>query len=157
MAEVFIGLGSNLGDRERSIAAAKERMAASGKLDILAESSIDETVPVDVADQPMFLNQVVLAETELPPLDLLSLLKEIEKELGRVRTIPKGPRTIDLDILLYGRMAYRDDALVIPHPELERRPFVLKHVLELHPEAAHPVTGKPYREVYPHAENREYQ
>src|SRR5689334_12552845 len=101
MKTVYLGLGSNVGDRERNLSAAVERLAAPD-LRLLRESPHYETEPVDYTDQRWFLNMVVEAETGLFPLQLLQRTARIERELGRVRTIPKGPRTIDIDILLYG-------------------------------------------------------
>jgi 2-amino-4-hydroxy-6-hydroxymethyldihydropteridine diphosphokinase len=157
MARAFIGLGSNLGDRGRFLERARSLLAEAVDISLLALSAVDETEPVDVTDQPMFLNQVVLVETDLAPRDLLAVLQRIEDDMGRVRATPRGPRTIDLDLLLYGALVYRDGALTVPHPGIVKRHFVMKHLLELDGELADPVTGKKYREVYRNAENREHQ
>ena len=157
MARAFIGLGSNLGGRETYLARARELLAEADDITLLAVSSVDETEPVEVTDQPMFLNQVVLVETGLPPRELLRRLLDVEEKLGRRRLVRKGPRTIDLDLLLYDGLVYRDEALTVPHPGIVERPFVMKHLLELDGELADPVSGKKYREVYRNAENREHQ
>ena len=146
MSAVYIGLGSNLGSREQFPAAARKRIAESaGKL--VAESSVLETVAVDYTDQPDFLNQVVKIETFLDPLQLLEALKLIEVEIGRSKTFPKGPREIDLDILLYDDIILKSEKLVLPHPAIVRRDFVMKHLVELDPELRDPVSGRLYREM----------
>ena len=145
MAAVYIGLGTNLGDRHRNLQIAKKELARTETITILHESSIEETEPVDYLDQPMFLNQVILAETELQPLRLLAILKKIEGKLGRERTIAKGPRTIDLDILLYDDMVIHSEELTIPHAEIKNRAFVLKHLAEISPALADPETGEMYK------------
>ncbi len=109
---------------------------------------VEETKPVDVFDQPDFINQVVLLETDIAPHGLLKILRGIESDMGRVRDVPKGPRVIDLDVLLYGSEIIDTGDLKIPHPEIVRRLFVLKHLLEMSPGLKDPVTGTPYREVY---------
>ena len=96
-------------------------------------------------------------ETDLAPRELLRRLLDVEEKLGRRRLVRKGPRTIDLDLLLYDGLVYRDEALTVPHPGIVERPFVMKHLLELDGELADPVSGKKYREVYRNAENREHQ
>lgn len=149
MARVFIGLGSNLGDRDGNLRRAREAMIASGQLRIIRESGILETDPLEFTAQPRFLNQVVAAETTLGPHALLSLLKTIERELGRTPGIPKGPRLIDLDILLYDDLVLQAPDLTIPHAAVTRRPFLIEHLVELEPDCADPVTGRPYRELLP--------
>src|SRR5512141_2293148 len=107
MATVYIGLGSNLGDREKSLAEAVHRLASIPGITIVKQSSVLETEPVDYLEQPRFLNSIIAIETNLTPGELLSRTKGIELELGRQKTIPKGPRTIDLDILLYDDIILR--------------------------------------------------
>jgi len=146
MTTVYIGIGSNMGDRSALIDAAKKAMVERGAARITAESAIEETEPVDVTDQPRFLNQVVRAETALAPVELLDRLMEIERSLGRVRgPVAGGPRAIDLDILLYGDMVVNSERLCVPHPRITRRMFVLRHLLELDGNLADPLTGVPYR------------
>lgn len=145
-AVVYIGLGSNLGDRMRYLASAVQRIAdACGR--VTAESSILETKAVDFTDQPDFLNQVIRIETLLDPPLLLESLKRIETELGRNKTFPKGPREIDLDILLYDELALNTETLVIPHPEIPNRDFVMRHLIELDPGLRDPLTGIKYSEL----------
>jgi len=148
MAAAFIGLGANLGDRKGNIARAKKMLKELPGVDILRESSIEETKAVDVTDQPDFLNQIVMVRTDIPPLELLRSMLDIESAMGRVRTVRGGPRVIDLDLLLYGGETMDTVELRLPHPEIVRRPFVLKQLLEISPGLREPVTGKPYREVY---------
>jgi 2-amino-4-hydroxy-6-hydroxymethyldihydropteridine diphosphokinase len=142
----YLSLGSNIGDREANLHAAIERLSAPD-LRILRTSPVYETEPVDYTNQRWFLNLVVEAETELFPLQLLTRLGKIERELGRTRTAAKGPRIIDIDILLYGRAAIRSAALEIPHPRMAERRFVLAPLADLAPELRHPVTHKTVREM----------
>ena len=144
MAAAYIGLGSNLGSRGLFLASAVKMISEHcGR--VVAESSVIETRAVDFTDQPDFLNQVVKIETELHPLRLLEELKRIETAIGRTKTFPKGPREIDLDILLYDDLVLNSEKLVIPHPQIVHRDFVLRHLLELDPELRDPVTGRMYR------------
>lgn len=136
---VFIGLGSNLGDRLSYLNKAIESLPPEVKPRKM--SRIYQTPPWGYTDQPDFLNQVVEAETELAPEALLQRLKEIEKELGRIERFRYGPRCIDLDILFYGDMIYKSETLVIPHPALTERAFVLVPLNEIAPDLTHPVTG----------------
>jgi 2-amino-4-hydroxy-6-hydroxymethyldihydropteridine diphosphokinase len=130
---VYIGLGSNLGDRAENLRKARERIEASG-VRIRRGSSLYETEPREMLDQPWFLNQAIEAETTLFPRQLLARLLMIEREMGRVRAIPKGPRTIDLDILLFGNAVVHAAGLEIPHPRLSERRFVLEPLAELVPD-----------------------
>lgn len=153
MARVFIGLGSNIGDREAYLALARHELEKLPDFAMHACSAIDETDPVDYLGQPRFLNQVVEGETTLPPRNFLACLFEIENKLGRKREIPKGPREIDLDLLLYGDVVHKDEFLLLPHPGIKSRPFVLKQLLELDDELKDPETGEKYLEVYRRGEN----
>jgi 2-amino-4-hydroxy-6-hydroxymethyldihydropteridine diphosphokinase len=141
----YIALGSNVGNREDNLSEAIERL--SGFMRALRTSPIYETEPVDYTDQRWFLNQVVEGETDLFPMQLLKRLQNIERELGRVRSIPKGPRTIDLDILFYGRAVVRSTTLEIPHPRMADRRFVLAPLADLAPDLRHPVTHRTVREM----------
>jgi 2-amino-4-hydroxy-6-hydroxymethyldihydropteridine diphosphokinase len=143
---VYIGLGSNLGDRLDNLAQARDSLTAAG-IGILRTSSVYETAPRDVVDQPMFLNQVIEAETRLFPRQLLSRVQHIEQVMGRTRTIAKGPRIIDIDILLFGAFVMATPELEIPHPRMAERRFVLEPLAELAPELRHPVTKKSVREM----------
>lgn len=133
---VFIGLGSNLGDRQRFLHKAVESLAP--EVIPLKASQIYETPPWGYKDQPAFLNQVIKAQTDLTPEALLNKLKSIEKELGRVERFRYGPRCIDLDILFYNDLIYKSETLVIPHPLLAERAFVLLPLNEIAPGLLHP-------------------
>jgi 2-amino-4-hydroxy-6-hydroxymethyldihydropteridine diphosphokinase len=146
MATVYIGIGSNLGDREGNCLRAIELMEERG-LEVKGRSRTYETEPWGVKDQPRFINMAVSVETELAPQKLLSLLKEIEKLLGRTETVRYGPRTIDLDILLYDTLVVKEGDMEIPHPLMHERDFVLVPLAEIAPEAVHPVMGKTIREL----------
>ncbi len=139
MARAYIGLGSNLGDREAALRAA---LALLGE-DVVAVSSFHETDPVGYLDQPRFLNAAAALETELEPRPLLERLLEVERELGRTRDGPRfGPRTIDLDLLLYADRIVDEPGLVVPHPRLAERRFVLEPLAELDPELGVPGLGR---------------
>jgi 2-amino-4-hydroxy-6-hydroxymethyldihydropteridine diphosphokinase len=136
---VIIALGTNLGDRPANLRAA---LAAFGpEITITAESAIYETEPWGYADQPAFLNMVVRAETDLSPPDLLTRLKGLESSLGRLPTFRNGPRQIDLDILFYDDLTLDTPPLVIPHPRLHERAFVLVPLADIAPGLVHPVLG----------------
>ena len=142
---VYLGLGSNLGDRAANLREALRRLSPLARLEEV--SSLYETVPVGEEEQPPFYNAVCRVVTALEPEALLRHLKEIESAIGR-RPGPRwGPRPIDLDILLYGDRVLEQEDLVIPHPLLAERAFVLVPLAELAPDLAHPVLGKPMREL----------
>ncbi|MBI4277335.1 MAG: biotin--[acetyl-CoA-carboxylase] ligase [Armatimonadetes bacterium] len=145
MTIAYLGLGGNLGHRRWHLEEAIRRLEASGALRVVQRSSIYETAPVGREDQPPFLNLVVAVATDLDPHALLALLQRVETGLGRVRGTGVeerwGPRTIDLDVLLYGDLGVATEALVIPHPEMHRRAFVLVPLLEIAPDLSHPVLG----------------
>ena len=145
MTVAYIGLGANLGDREENIRAAIERLAELGALLV---SSFRETDPVGVTEQPRFVNAVAELETELGASALLGQLLEIEGELGRDRSREQrwGPRTIDLDLLLYGDEVIDEPGLTVPHPRLAERRFVLEPLHELAPDLALP-DGRRIRDV----------
>ena len=144
MKTVYLSLGANVGDREKNLASALEQLAAPD-LRILRVSSIYETEPVGFTAQRWFLNLVAEAETDLFPMQLLSRISRIEKSLGRLRGVPNGPRTLDIDILLYGRAIVRGARLEIPHPRMSERRFVLLPLAELAPDLRHPVLHKTIR------------
>ena len=137
---VFIGLGANVGDREENLRRARRGLEARG-LRITGLSSLYHTEPVDAPPQAWFLNAVAGGETALSPEALLRACLDTERELGRVRDVPRGPRTIDLDLLLYGDEVRDGPGLVLPHPRLAERRFVLVPLAEIAPEARHPVLG----------------
>ena len=146
MKVVYIALGSNIGDRAENLRQAREQLAAPD-LRLLRASSIYETAPRDVKDQPWFLNQVIECETDLFPRQLLARLQKIEKSMGRKRRIAKGPREIDLDILFFGDAVVKAPELEIPHPRIAERRFVLEPLAELAPEKKHPGSRKTVREM----------
>jgi 2-amino-4-hydroxy-6-hydroxymethyldihydropteridine diphosphokinase len=131
---VFIALGSNLGDRAAWLREAREKLFASQTVHPVGTSSIYETDPVGKTDQPPFLNQVVEARTMPAPKDLLAFLLQVEQDLGRVRRERWGPRIIDLDLLAFGQRIVRTERLILPHPELHRRRFVLQPWTEIAPD-----------------------
>jgi 2-amino-4-hydroxy-6-hydroxymethyldihydropteridine diphosphokinase len=135
---VFIGLGSNLGDRPKHLHEALERLG-SGIVTVRRRSALYRTDPVEVTDQDEFLNQVVAAETELDPAALVLRCLDVEREMGRVRTRDKGPREIDLDLLLHGDARVHQEGVEVPHPRLHLRRFVLVPLVEIAPEVVHPV------------------
>jgi 2-amino-4-hydroxy-6-hydroxymethyldihydropteridine diphosphokinase len=143
---VYLSLGSNIGDRARNLQAALEQLAAPD-LRVVRASPTYETEPLEYAAQRWFLNLVAEAATELLPMQLLMRIGRVERALGRVRTVPKGPRIIDIDILFYGRTIVRAAKLEIPHPRMAERRFVLAPLADLAPDLRHPVTGKTIREM----------
>ena len=145
MIRVFIGLGTNLGDRQHNLEVARDTLTR--KLEILRESSVYETAPWGYLDQPAFLNQVLEAQTELSPLKLLSFLKDTEKELGRQENFRYGPRMIDLDLLFYGDRIIHTPQLQVPHPRLAERAFVLVPLAEIAPDLVHPLRRQTIKEL----------
>jgi 2-amino-4-hydroxy-6-hydroxymethyldihydropteridine diphosphokinase len=137
---VFLSLGSNLGNREVSLNGALERLARRG-VRIEVRSSLYETEPVDFKPQPPFLNLVCRSSTSLDPGGLLACCKSIERDLGRRPSPPKGPRPIDIDILIFGRIVLSSPVLTIPHPSLAVRRFVLAPLAEIAPELIDPRSG----------------
>lgn len=135
MTRVFLGLGSNLGNRLEYLQQAIGLLEESPGVMIVRVSSVYETEPVGFKEQGRFYNAVTEIETSLSPRDLLKLILDIELRLGRVRTRPWGPRTIDLDILLYGDEVIEEPDMIIPHPRMVERAFVLIPLLEIWPEA----------------------
>ncbi len=146
MKTVYLSLGSNLGDRQGALLGAIDRLAA-GDFRIRRVSAIYETEPLEVRDQPWFLNLVLEAETELFPRQLLARVQKVEREMGRKRLRAKGPRTIDIDILLYGDSVIETPELVIPHPRLAERRFVLEPLAELAPQLRHPLSRQTIAEL----------
>ncbi|MGD1094691.1 MAG: 2-amino-4-hydroxy-6-hydroxymethyldihydropteridine diphosphokinase [Bryobacteraceae bacterium] len=146
MKIVYLGLGSNLGDRRSNLESAVQRLG-SPELRVLRQSSIYETEPRDLVDQSWFLNQVIEVETTLFPRQLLRRLQKFELDMGRRRSVPKGPRLIDLDILLYASAKISAPGLEIPHPRMAERRFVLEPLAELAPDLRHPLTGQTIKEM----------
>lgn len=138
--QVYIGLGSNVGDREGALERALGALAERG-LAPAARSSLYLTEPVQAPPQDWFLNAAAALRTELPPEDVLRACLEVEAEMGRVRTVPRGPRTIDIDLLLHGARVRSTPELTLPHPRLHERLFVLVPLAEIAPGAVHPLLG----------------
>jgi 2-amino-4-hydroxy-6-hydroxymethyldihydropteridine diphosphokinase len=146
MKKTYLSLGSNLGDREKNLITALEKLQER-RLRVAKISSIYETEPQDVRGQPWFLNLVAEAETEMLPMMLLAHIGRVEKSMGRHRQAAKGPRVIDIDILLFGKFVIETAQLVVPHERMTERRFVLEPMVELAPELRHPVLGKSMREL----------
>ena len=144
-ALVYLSLGSNVGDREIQLRDALRRLGANGR--VVAVSSFYETEPVEFTDQAWFLNCVVGLETTETPEQLMMALLQIEQQMGRRRIQKKGPRAIDIDILLFDEAIVDSPALTIPHPAMHQRRFVLEPLAEIAPEVRHPVLKKTVREL----------
>jgi len=144
--KVYLGLGSNLGNREKNLENAITEIAKFAT--ISKRSSIIETEPVGYRDQGMFLNMALEIFTPLSPLELIFRLQEIEHKMGRVREIKDGPRTIDLDILIYNQEVLRQKNLEIPHPRMSERMFVLSPLNEIAPELKHPTLNQTIKQLY---------
>ncbi|MCL2707332.1 MAG: 2-amino-4-hydroxy-6-hydroxymethyldihydropteridine diphosphokinase, partial [Dehalococcoidia bacterium] len=142
---VYLGLGSNIGERKQNLDTALHFI--SQRLKIIAASSVYDTAPEDNFDQPHFLNMAIHAHTTLAPLPLLTLLKGIENKLGRIPAKRYSPRTLDIDILFYGQQILDLPELSIPHPRISERAFVLMPLDEIAPGLTHPISGKNCREM----------
>lgn len=146
MKTVYLGLGSNVGDREAMLQAAIDKLH-SREVRITRLSSVYETEPMDVPNQRWFLNLVAEAEMTLFPMQLLARTAKVEALLGRKRRLPKGPRTIDIDILFYGNAIIDTPVLTVPHPRISERRFVLAPLAELVPDLKHPVSRRTIRNL----------
>ena len=141
MVAAFVGLGANLGDPIAQVTKAIARLAVLEKSHIVRSSSLYRTAPIGHADQPEFVNAVVLLDTALAPRELLDALLEIERAAGRERSFPNAPRLLDLDLLLYGEQVIDTPGLVVPHPRMHERAFVLVPLVEIAPDAVVPGHG----------------
>jgi 2-amino-4-hydroxy-6-hydroxymethyldihydropteridine diphosphokinase len=143
MTRAYVGVGTNLGDRAAMLRAAVEQLRAEPSVEVVAVSSIRETDPVGIVEQPRFLNAAVAIETELSARELLVRLLGIERRLGRTRAGPRfGPRTIDLDLLVYGDARIDEPGLEVPHPRLHERLFALEPLVDLDPDLVVPGHGR---------------
>jgi 2-amino-4-hydroxy-6-hydroxymethyldihydropteridine diphosphokinase len=141
VTRAYVGLGANVGPREVTLLRAVDLLAEANAVEVVAVSQLRETEPVGVVDQPRFLNGAVAIETSLPPRALLQLLLDVERSLGRVRTERWGPRTVDLDLLVYGAEVVDEPGLRVPHPRLGERRFALEPIAELDPNLVVPGLG----------------
>ena len=146
MKLTYLSLGSNVGNRERMLGEAL-RLLAAPDLRVVRVSPVYETEPMELRDQPWFLNLVAEIETDLFPRQLLARTRKVERELGRKRNVSKGPRTIDIDILLYGSFVVDTPGLTVPHRRMAERRFVLEPLAELAPELRHPVLRRTVGEL----------
>lgn len=153
MKRVFLGLGTNMGDRQQNLADAIDAIAK--KMEILRRSSVYETKAWGYTEQADFLNMVVEAKTELKPLALLNFLKRTESELGRVANFRYGPRVIDIDILFYEDLVRNTPRLQIPHPRLHERTFVLVPMVELAADLTHPILNRSMSELLKDVDGQE--
>lgn len=142
MANVYLGLGTNLGDREENLERAIDALNSFDEIEVTNRSSVLETAPYGKTDQPEFLNMCVEIDTRMSPLSLLETVLGIEHSLGRVREEVWGPRIIDIDILLYEDLEIELDDLSIPHKEMQKRSFVLEPLAEIAPNVKHPKLGR---------------
>jgi 2-amino-4-hydroxy-6-hydroxymethyldihydropteridine diphosphokinase len=150
---VFLSLGSNVGDRAENLRAAIAALPGVG-VEVKRVSSIYETEPVDLLEQPWFLNCVVQGETTVPAVELLRALREIERRMGSRKLVASGPRLIDIDILLYGQETIDAPELQVPHPRMLSRRFVLVPLVELAPDAKHPLWSAPAAQLLDATEDK---
>jgi 2-amino-4-hydroxy-6-hydroxymethyldihydropteridine diphosphokinase len=149
MTRAAVALGSNLEDPEGQVKRGFEELAALPETELLARSRLYRTAPVGYADQPDFVNACALVETRLAPRALLDALLAVERRHGRVREVPNGPRTLDLDIILYGDREVDEPGLKVPHPRAHERAFVLQPLLDVWPDAVIPGRGPAAQLVAP--------
>lgn len=151
--EVYLSLGSNLGDRRANL---KEALRLLGEsLEVASVSLVYDTEPVGVGEQPRFLNLMCCINTDIGPMQLLSLIKGIESSMGRDLSLRNAPRVIDIDIILYGDTIMKSPELIIPHPRMRERAFVLVPFAEIAPEVVHPITGERIDDLATRVEGRD--
>ena len=155
LVTAYLGLGSNLGDRIKNLELAISAISEHPEILVHAVSSFYETEPMGYQDQDWFINQVIQIDTTLSPDELLTEIRKIENALGRKRRIKWGPRTMDIDILLYGDMVIESSILTIPHPLLTKRLFVLIPLAEIAPSLKHPVLGRSIRHILIDSSNKD--
>ncbi len=146
MKKVFLALGSNVGNREENIRRAVELLKE--KIFDIKIANLYKTAPVGVEEQPEFLNTAIVGYTDLTPQELLKFVKDIEKKVGRIKRFRWGPREIDIDILFYENIVVEEKELIIPHPRIQEREFVLRPLLDLEPDFVHPKLGLSVKELY---------
>lgn len=142
----YLGLGANLGNRQKTMRQALEELAAQPTIEVVAVSSLYQTAPVGMTDQPDFLNAAAAIRTTLMPQELLAHILQLEQKLGRLRTVRWGPRTIDIDILMYGSEEIKQPKLTVPHPRLGERAFALVPLAEIAPDLCFPGENERLRE-----------
>ena len=142
---VYLSLGSNVGDRQANLEQAISELATIGT--VVKRSSLYETEPMEITDQPWFLNCAVELETELMPKQFIAAVLDVERSIGRKRTKKKGPRSIDIDVILFGKSIVEMKGLTVPHPAMHLRRFVLEPMVEIAPEVRHPVFKRSMREM----------
>lgn len=153
--DAYISLGSNIGDRSENFRRAIEKLERKPDIQVVNHSSIYDTDPVGYEDQDQFLNMVIKVKTNLKPFELIDVCLEIENELGRKREIRWGPRTIDLDILLYNQENINSEKLIVPHPRMHERAFVIIPLLEIHTNIKHPTMDIPLKVILEDIPDRE--
>ncbi len=154
MGIVFLGLGSNVGDRLENLKKVIKELKKSSRIEIIKVSSVYETEPWEVENQNWFLNLVLKVESKLPPLKLLDFLEETEKRLGRKSKSDNSPRTVDIDILFYNDWIFHTPQLVVPHPLLHKRRFVLVPLTEIEPELEHPLLHRDVKTILEELEDK---
>lgn len=147
MEDMFIGFGSNMGEPEAMLREAAYRLVCLERVRLVALSSMYRSEPVGPQEQPWFINGVAWVRSELDPRKVLEILQGIETRMGRVRSVPMGPRLIDLDLLLVGERVIQEDGLQVPHPRMHSRRFVLEPMAEISPLARHPLLGRTIKEL----------